>query len=156
MAPATTTFGETFVWHRPLGRLQVGVALLWKQGAFRGLANYEVIKETAKAPNLRVGFGVQGIGTGNPGYFATSEKTFAIPAGALTGYLGIGYRSNEDHAHGLAGVKFTPTQSAWTIGLQLDGHWAHPFAAYRIGKGSSAGAYLVEGKSPGLMVSWAR
>lgn len=155
-APETATIAESFVWHRPIDRLQIGVAYLWKQGAFRALANYEVIKETAKAPSLRVGFGVQGIGTGNPGYFATSEKTLFLKEGAFTGYVGVGLRSNESHAHALGGLKFTPRGEPWTIGFQHDGHELHPFAAYSFGDGWSVGAYWIGMKSPGVMVSWGR
>ncbi len=155
-APETSTIGETFVWHRPLDRLQVGVALLWKQGAFRGLANYELIAEKAHSPNLRVGFGLQGIGTGNPGFFATTEKTHFMKEGAATGYVGFGFRANEGHGHPLAGIKFTPKQSPWTVGFQHDGHAGNLFGSYRIGQGWSAGAYWISMKSLGLMVSWSK
>jgi len=156
IAPATVTYGESFIWHRPLPRLQVGVALLWKQGAFRGLGNYELIPQTAKSPNLRIGFGLQGIGTGNPGYFATSEKTLEGSVGIVTGYVGIGWRANEDHSHGLAGLKFTPKGQPWTVGFQADGHSLHEFVTYQTRDGWSIGAYLIESKMPGLMFSWGR
>ena len=148
--------GETFVWYRATDRLQIGAALLWKQGAVRGLANYELIPERAIAPNLRVGFGLQGIGTGNPGYFATSEKTFSLKEGSLTSYIGIGFRTNEDHTHGLGGVKLTPAGSLWTLGVQFDGHWVHPFVTLSLRDGWTAGVYFVEGRSLGLLIGWAK
>ncbi|HJP83791.1 MAG TPA: hypothetical protein VJ835_09830 [Fimbriimonadaceae bacterium] len=156
IAPATDTVAETFVWYRPIDRLQIGAALLWKQGAFRGLANYQLVKETVSQPSIRVGFGLQGIGTGNPGYFATMEKSLFLKEGGITAYAGVGFRTNEDHAHGLGGVKFSPADTPWTLGVQFDGHWAHPFATYRLKDGWSVGAYLVESRTPGLMISWAK
>lgn len=148
-APSTETASESFLWYRPMDRLQLGVALLWKQGAFRGLANYEALQETAKSPNLKVGLGLQGIGTGNPGFFATSEKNWAFPSGNLNVFGGIGFRANEDHAHGLGGFKFS-FPGPWTMGLQLDGHNAHPFVTYGWDR-HSVGLYLIETKSLGFM-----
>jgi hypothetical protein len=131
------------------------VALLWKQGAFRGLGNYELLPEKGDTPSLRVGFGLQGIGTGNPGYFATSEKTWTDQWGTWTGYVGLGYRSNEDHAHGLGGLKLS-LPGPWTFGAQLDGHNAHLFTSHSLNQQWSVGLYWVELKSLGVMVSFAR
>lgn len=147
------TVGETFLWHNVDDRLQVGVALLWKQGAFRGLANYELIKETPKAPNLRVGFGLQGISTGNPGYFATSEKVFSTSQGSGMAYLGIGFRANENHAHLLGGAKFSPMNGVWTVGMQMDGHEENPFVTYRLRPGTTIGYYWIDRKISGFMLS---
>ncbi|MFN3728485.1 MAG: hypothetical protein ACK4XJ_02070 [Fimbriimonadaceae bacterium] len=153
-APGTATEGESFLWYRPEERLQIGVALLWKQGAFRGLGNYVLIPETKSTPNLRAGFGLQGIGTGNPGYFVTSEKNWALPEGDLNLYGGMGWRANESHSHLLGGVKFSP-RGPWTLGFQHDGHDGHPFIAYRYQE-YALGAYLIAGKSLGIMFSWTR
>lgn len=144
------------MWVRPLRRLQIGTAFLWKQGAFRGLANYELIPSRGKSPSLRIGFGLQGIGTGNPGYFATSEKGWAGSWGTASGYLGVGLRTNEDHGHLLGGFKFTPSRSLWTVGFQNDGHDTHPFVTRSLGGGFTAGAYLIALKSPGLLISYSR
>ena len=118
------------------------------------LGNYLVIPETARTPNLRVGFGLQGIGTGNPGYFATSEKGFIVSGARVSAYLGVGFRSNEAHGHFLGGLKVTPP-GHWTFGVQQDGHDTHPFAIVGLDRNWSAWLYLVETKSPGLMISYA-
>ncbi|MEZ0326289.1 MAG: hypothetical protein ACAH95_10315 [Fimbriimonas sp.] len=126
--------------------------MLWKQGAFRGLVNYALVPETAHSPAINVGAGLQGIGTGNPGYFAVAEKSFSRSNCTFSGYLGIGYRTNEPHAHMLGGAKFTPAKSPWTLGVQADGHNVHPFVTRSFGD-LTLGLYLVNLKSPGLMVS---
>lgn len=153
-APDTVTEGESFLWRMVDDRLQVGVALLWKQGAFRGLANYALIQETATTPSLRVGFGLQGIATGNPGYFAVSEKRFALLEGDVSTYAGIGFRANENHGHLLGGAKITPGNGLWTFGIQADGHHVHPFATVAVATGLSVGAYWIETRSLGIMVSY--
>lgn len=132
------------------------MAYLWKQSAFRGLANYEVFTETVTRPSVKAGFGLQGIGTGNPGYFGTAEKTFRTPEATINGYIGVGFRSNEAHGHLLGGVKITPTNSPWTFGIQNDGHRSHPFVTRQLGGGVTGGVYLIEGKSLGIMISAAR
>lgn len=146
---------ETFLWYRPNPRLQLGSALLWKQGAFRALASYDVIPERARTPNLRVGFGVQGIGTGNPGYFATSEKNLATTGGHWNAYLGVGFRSNESHGHALGGLRYSALGSPWSLGIQNDGHASHPFVTHRT-RDVTLGIYLVEMRSPGFMLSFTR
>lgn len=150
-APTTATTGESFLWYNVDRRLRLGLALLWKQGAFRVLGNYEVVSETTKAPNLRVGYGLQGIGVGNPGYFATVEKSLLTGGTSLNAYIGIGYRSNENHGHLLGGVKASPA-GPWTLGLQIDGHELHPFVNYTLGR-HAVGLYLIGLKSPGLMLN---
>jgi hypothetical protein len=66
--------------------------------------------------------------------------------------LGVGYRSNEKHGHLLGGLKVSP-RGPWTVGIQLDGHSAHPFVNYGLGR-HSVGAYLIEMKSLGLLVNF--
>jgi hypothetical protein len=151
-APTTATEAESFLWYRATDRLQIGAALLWKQGAFRGLGSYTLAPEKGDMPMINVGLGLQGIGTGNPGYFATAEKTLAIPEGSVNGYLGMGFRANEGHGHLLGGLKFTPGQSPWTLGVQADGHNVHPFITHSF-PDFTLGAYLVNLKTPGLLVS---
>ncbi len=130
--PGSLTEGESFLWYRPEPRLQLGVAYLWEQKAFRVLGNFVLIEETPTAPNLKVGFGIQSITTGNPGYFATTEKNFHFKEGRLNLYAGIGFRSNESHSHAVAGVKLHP-HGPWAVGIQLDGHETHPYLVYDAG-----------------------
>ncbi|MBV6457400.1 MAG: hypothetical protein HONBIEJF_00508 [Fimbriimonadaceae bacterium] len=151
-APATATVGETFLWYNVDSKLRLGLALLWKQTAVRFLGNYELIAETPRSPNLRVGYGVQGIGVGNPGYFATVEKSVVTGGVSLNGFVGVGFRSNENHGHLLGGFKLSP-KGPWTVGVQLDGHGVHPFVNYSIGR-HAVGLYLIELKSPGVMLNF--
>jgi hypothetical protein len=134
-------------------RLQLGVAFLWKQGAFRALGNYELVTEARSHPNLRIGVGLQGIATGNPGYFVTSEKTWRGEAGTMNAFVGIGLRANEKHSHPLGGFKFSPVNTPFTFGLQWDGHHHHPFVTAYVRNGVTVGAYAIEGKKLGLMMS---
>lgn len=155
-APDTVTEGETFLWHNVDRRLQVGVAYLWKQNAYRGLANYELVPETANRPNLRVGFGLQGISTGNPGYFVTSEKNAHDEIADVSVFFGIGARANESHGHLIGGFKITPYGGDWTLGMQMDGHANSPFVTYRVAPGVSIGYYSIDMKVDGFMLTLAK
>ncbi|KAA0228241.1 hypothetical protein FCG40_03130 [Fimbriimonadia bacterium ATM] len=128
----------------------MGLAYLWKQNAVRILGNYVLIEEAPSRPNLKIGFGIQSITTGNPGVFATSEKNFAVPEGKLNVYVGIAVRSSEDHVHGVGGIKFEP-QGSWAFGLQIDGHDVHPYITHRIGN-VIVGYYLASFESSGYFV----
>jgi len=149
-APSTVTTAETFLWYNATPDVRIGLAHLWEQNAFRALAAVRLRKETPNAPALHMNAGVQGIGTGNPGFSATAEKNFAQSAGNLNFYAGIGYRSNEDHVHGLAGIKFQFKNNV-TLGVQHEGHAAHPFVTYGYER-YIFGVYLIEGKSPAYMI----
>lgn len=154
-APGSATTGETFLWHNVDDRLQVGVALLWKQGAFRGLANYKLIQAKNGGWGLRAGFGLQGISTGNPGFYVISEKSAHTDDVEYAAYLGLGLRTNENHGHALGGFKVSPAKSNWTLGVQIDGHQTSPFATARLGKGVSAGYYWIDTKASGYMIGFA-
>ena len=91
---------------------------------------------------------MQGIGTGNPGYSATLEKNF----GHFNAYGGVGFRSNESHSHLLGGAKYA-LEGGVAGGLQLDGPQAHPFLVYTKCQ-TIYGAYLIDFKSPALMVGY--
>lgn len=146
-APTTVTTAESFLWYRAQPRVRLGVAHLWKQNSLRWLASVNVLPETDGLPSLNASVGVQGIGTGNPGYSTTIEKN----VGPLNAYVGLGWRSNEAHSHPLGGVKYTVDD--WTLGLQLDGHQEHPFLVWSRDQ-HLVGAYLIDLKSPALMVGY--
>jgi hypothetical protein len=149
-APTTVTTAETFIWYRATPRLTVGVAHLWKQNAFRVLGSYQLGPETMRTPSVNASVGVQGIGTGNPGYSLTAEKNLKVNEGTWNAFVGAGWRSNENHAHMVGGAKFT-WNNQWTLGIQSDGHAKHPFVTYSTGPWIF-GAFLVDAKSPALMV----
>lgn len=154
-APNSATTGETFLWHNVNDRLQVGVALLWKQGAFRGLANYKLVPAKPGRWGVRAGFGLQGISTGNPGFYLISETAGTADSLEYAAYVGLGFRTNENHGHALGGFKVSPTNANWTLGVQIDGHEASPFATLRLGKGVTAGYYWIDTRMSGYMIGFA-
>lgn len=148
--PGSLTEAESFLWYQAHPRVAVGVAYLHKQGAFRWLASVNLVPERATTPGVNASVGVQGIGTGNPGYSLTLEKNFAVGPSQLNVFAGIGFRSNEDHSHPLAGFKWSP-DGKLTLGLQWDGHNTHPFTTYSHDN-FVYGLYLANGKSVGYMI----
>jgi hypothetical protein len=149
-APSTVTTAETFIWYNATPDLRLGVAHLWKQNAFRFLGSYRFVKETATTPALYASVGVQGIGTGNPGYSVTAEKNFEVPEGHFNIFAGIGLRSNESHGHPVGGVKFS-FRNGFSVGIQADGHQEHPFVTYSK-EHLILGFYLIDGKNPAYLI----
>lgn len=148
-APTTVTTAETFLWYSVTPSISLGLAHLWKQNALRYLASVRLAAETAKSPGFYASAGVQGIGTGNPGFSATAEKNFQLDGVRVNAFAGLGFRTNERHTHPVGGIKFEFADRI-TLGLQWEGHHAHPFVTKGFGP-FIAGVYLIEGKSPGLM-----
>jgi len=148
--PSSATTLETFVWYQAAPGVQLGIAHLLKQNAFRFLASVRAWKETASIPALNLSIGVQGIGVGNPGYAATFEKNWSTRAGSFNIYSGIGLRSNESHGHVIGGMKFSP-DNFWSFGLQEDGHQTNPFVTYAY-RNVVIGLYLIDCKTPATMV----
>ncbi|HSI73627.1 MAG TPA: hypothetical protein VK934_10675, partial [Fimbriimonas sp.] len=146
----SATTDETFIWYQASPRLQLGVAHLLKQNAFRGLASYNVLPEKVQTPALNVSVGVQGIGTGNPGYSGTLEKNWKWSTGSLNVYAGLGFRANEDHAHAVGGAKFT-FPNGIALGIQDEGHERNPFVTYSRSTWT-VGIYLVGGKRAAYLV----
>jgi hypothetical protein len=127
------------------------MAFLWKQRAFRWLGSYQTSPETATMPSTHVSAGVQGIGTGNPGFSATAEKNWMLSSGgSFNAFIGVGYRTNSKTTRLLGGFKYSP-DGRFSVGVQDDGFNKHPFATYAVGQ-MVYGVYLVDTKSPGLMV----
>ncbi|MBX3113087.1 MAG: hypothetical protein KF836_00835 [Fimbriimonadaceae bacterium] len=143
------TEAETFVWYRPSTRISLGIAHLAKQNAFRWLASVNISPESENLPAINASAGVQGIGTGNPGYSLTAEKNWNLSTGKFNSFLGVGFRSNENHAHAVAGAKYT-LESGISIGFQMDGHQTHPFITYSKDNWTT-GFFLVDGKQPAYM-----
>lgn len=100
---------------------------------------------------VNVSAGVQGIGTGNPGFALTAEKNFGMYSGGrLNVFAGMGWRTNEPHSHAIGGLKYSP-DGRFFLGVQHDGHETHPFVTYAR-SGWIAGAYLINGKRVALML----
>jgi hypothetical protein len=116
----------------------------------RYLASVNAVPQTPQWPALNLSAGVQGIGTGNPGYSATLEKDWSAGQVAYNAFAGIGLRSNEAHGHVVAGAK-AALPGGWSVGLQLDGHDVHPFVTKSLGN-YVAGFYLIGAKAPAFML----
>ena len=151
-APGSLTNAETFIWYRAHPRLRLGIAELSKQGAFRFLASGTLALESAHAPSVNVSIGVQGIGTGNPGYSTTFEKNFMFDENNLNVYLGVGFRSNENHAHPIGGIRYS-LKNGLGFGLQVDGHQNNPFVTYSQDQWL-AGLYFVGFKTPAYLIGY--
>ncbi|MDI9639365.1 hypothetical protein QPK87_19340 [Kamptonema cortianum] len=144
------TTAETFVWYRATPELRLGIAHLWKQNSFRFLASIRILAETENRPSLSASAGVQGIGTGNPGYSLTLEKNVDLDGLKVNAFAGVGFRSNESHGHPLGGVKLGVSENI-NIGFQNDGHQTHPFITFSKDEWV-AGFYLIDGKSAAWML----
>lgn len=149
-APGSVTTDETFLWYRANPRVQIGLANLWKQDAYRFLASVTALPETETMPAFNLSAGVQGIGTGNPGYSGTFEKNWNSSIGSLNAYVGLGFRSNENHSHAVWGAKLMST-SGFGFGFQDDGHMTSPFATFSRGN-TTAGLYFVDFKRPAYLI----
>ena len=101
-------------------------------------------------PSFNASAGVQGIGTGNPGYSVTSEKNFKTDSGMFNIYVGVGWRSNENISRGVGGMKFGLTNGV-TLGVQNDGKQTNPFVTFGFGQ-QTVGLYLVGGKNVAYLV----
>jgi hypothetical protein len=144
-APGSDTTAETFLWYSVSPRLTLGTAYLHEQGAVRALGSYLISPETKSLPSMHISAGVQGIGTGNPGYSATAEKNWQLNNGAFNAFVGVGYRTNRKLARVVGGFKYT--RPAWTLGLQNDGLVNSPFLTYSRSQ-YTAGFYLLDGHLP--------
>lgn len=116
--------------------------------------NTVLVSESKGIPTLRIGAGVQESLTGNPGYFGIAEKHFSIANGSLHLFSGVGFRSNENHGHPVAGFKFSPTKN-FTFGFQSDGHWDNAFVA-KTDKEFTITLYLIDLEMFGIGLSWAK
>lgn len=140
------------MWYRAHPRLRLGIAELSKQGAFRFLASGTLVLESAHSPAVNFSVGVQGIGTGNPGYSSTLEKNFKFGDENLNVYFGIGFRSNESHSHPVAGVRYSMSNGVG-FGIQEDGHQHSPFVTVNHDQWL-VGLYYVGFKNPAFLVGY--
>jgi hypothetical protein len=131
-------------------RLTLGTAYLQKQGAFRALGSYLLSPETDTMPSTHVSAGVQGIGTGNPGFSATAEKNWQVGSGSLNTFLGAGYRTNRKITRMVGGFKYTP-DGQWAVGLQNDGLVNDPFITFSKDR-ITTGFYLIDMKHPAYLL----
>ena len=150
-APGSVTTDETFLWYNATPRLTLGVAHLYKQNAFRALGSYLLSPETETLPSTHISAGVQGIGTGNPGYSFTAEKNWMLHDASFNAFVGVGYRTNRKLTRMVGGFKFTHDE--WAIGLQNDGLVNDPFLTYTKDQ-VIAGIYLIDLEHPAYMLGY--
>lgn len=151
IVPDSVTGAESFLWYDADPRLKVGLAYLWNQEAFRALATYQLVMETADRPALVASAGVQGIGIGNPGYSMTLQKSWDAQGGnRWTAYGGVGFRSNEDHLHLLGAIRYD-LAGPWSFAVQSDGHQSYPIATWSDGS-LVLGGYLIDWEKPALLI----
>ena len=148
-APGSITTDETFLWYNVSPRLTLGTAFLYKQGAFRALGSYLLSPESATIPSTHISAGVQGIGTGNPGYSATAEKNWMVHDATFNAFVGVGYRTNRQLTTMVGGFKYS--QGDWAVGLQNDGLVNDPFLTYSHDRFTS-GVYLIDMKRPAYLL----
>jgi len=101
-------------------------------------------------PSVHISAGIQGIGTGNPGYSLTAEKNWMRDAGSFNFFAGIGYRSNTKLLSPVGGFKYSP-DGRFNIGVQYDEINTDPFATMNVGN-FVFGGYLIDFKRPAYMV----
>ena len=114
------------------------------------MASVSLVPETENLPALNASAGIQGIGTGNPGYSLTTEKNFVTNGGSLNFYIGEGWRSNEAVGRTVGGMKFS-WKTGYTLGIQNDGIQSNPFVTYSQGL-NTYGLYLVGGRNVAYLV----
>lgn len=132
-------------------RLTLGTAYLLKQGAFRALGSYLLSPETATLPSTHISAGVQGIGTGNPGFSGTAEKNWPLGEGSFNAFVGVGYRTNRKLTRMVGGFKYA--NGPWAVGLQNDGLVSDPFLTYSQDR-YTTGIYLIDLKHPAYLLGW--
>ncbi len=153
------TRAELFIWHRPEERWQLGIGLLGKPKTVRWLMNYQVSRQKGFKPSVVVGIGLQEVGVGNPGIFATLNwsTTFLLKVPSRA-YLGVGRRMT---ARGkaldggwapLLGTSVLIVKDL-TATVQMDGRKWHGVVALRTGD-VRVGLFLFKFQHPGLIIGW--
>ncbi|MEJ7613529.1 MAG: hypothetical protein SQA66_07815 [Candidatus Fervidibacter sacchari] len=153
------TEAEIFIWHKPKGRFQFGVGLLAKPQTARWLLNYELQQQKGSAPSITVGVGLQEVGVGNPGIFATANwalTNFLKMPSSL--YLGTGRRITLDgKTLDKSWVPLLGFSSQVAKGVsatvQMDGRKWHGVLSARAGE-FRAGIFAFKFKTIGIIVGW--
>lgn len=153
------TRSELFIWHKPKGNLQLGVGLLERPKTARWMANYELRQQKDGVPSLTVGIGLQEVGVGNPGVFATVNwalTPFLKTPSSL--YLGVGRRVT---AKGESLDKWRPLFGASaqiakgvSATVQMDGKRWHGVLSAKVGD-VRVGLFAYKFKTLGIIAGWA-
>lgn len=150
---------ELFIWHKPEGNLQLGVGLLEQPRTARWMVNYELRRQQRSVPSLIVGVGLQEVGVGNPGVFATANwalTPFLKMPSSL--YLGVGRRitakgkSVDGEWKPLFGASAQIVKGVSTT-VQMDGRSWHGVLSAKIGD-VRVGLFAFKFKTLGIIVGW--
>ena len=134
--------------------MQVGTTYTWKTEGVRFSGSLVLNDEEEYIPRVRVGHGIQGIGTGSSATYGVLEKGLMTENGSFQAFFGLSNRSKESHLHGIYGLTYTP-QGPVTFGYLRDGHNGHPFVSFTKDE-YNIGVYLVAGETLGLSFGWSR
>jgi len=153
------TKAEVFVWHKPHPRWQVGVAFLKEPRTVRWLFNYELRRQQGVTPSITFGVGLQEVGVGNPGVFATANWALTswlkMPSSA---YVGVGRRltvKGKSLDGGWVPLFGTSVQIVKGISatVQMDGRKWHGVVSVRAGD-FRLGLFAFKLKTLGILVGW--
>lgn len=153
------TKAEVFIWHKPKGNWQFGLGLLAKPKTVRWMFNYELRRQSGTVPSLTVGVGLQEVGVGNPGVFATVNwalTPFVKTPSSL--YLGVGRRmtmKGKSLDEGWLPLFGASAQIAKGISatVQMDGRKWHGTLSAKLGD-ARVGLFALKFKNLGLIIGW--
>ncbi len=154
-----STKAELFIWHKPKGNLQLGIGLLSQPKTARWMVNYELRQQKGTVPSLTVGVGLQEVGVGNPGVFATANwalTPFIKTPSSL--YLGVGRRitaRGKSLDEGWVPLFGASAQVAKGISatVQMDGRKWHGIVSVKVGD-VRLGLFALKFKALGLIAGW--
>lgn len=152
------TRSELFIWHKPKGNLQLGLGLLEQPKTARLMANYELRHQEGSIPSLTVGVGLQEVGVGNPGVFATANwalTPFLKTPSSL--YLGVGRRITAkgkplDRWRPLFGASAQVVKGV-SATVQMDGRSWHGILSAKVGD-LRVGLFAFKFKTLGIIAGW--
>lgn len=153
------TKAELFLWHKPKGRLQLGLGLLAEPKTVRWMFNYELRQQQGSTPSLTVGVGLQEVGVGNPGVFATANWALTpfikIPSSL---YLGFGRRVSlkgkplDESVVPLFGLSAQVARGV-SATVQMDGRKWHGVLSVKAGD-IRIGVFAFKFKTIGIIAGW--
>ncbi|MCH8275518.1 MAG: hypothetical protein IH851_12090 [Armatimonadetes bacterium] len=138
----------------------MALAYLWRTEDVRLLGNYVFIPEGDSMPSLTGGFAFQSAFENRIAPFVTAAKRFHVrgptddDAMAYEVYVGLSRRGNEEHVHGLTGLKISPPAPVY-FGFQHTGHDVNYYFGIALDFGSVS-FWIADGKKPGIVVSFWR
>ena len=153
------TDAEIFIWHKPKSCFQFGVGLLAKPKTARWLLNYELQRQKGSTPSITVGVGLQEVGVGNPGIFATANWALTpLLKTPSSLYVGTGRRITLDGETldkswlPLLGFS-TQVAKGVSAAVQMDGRKWHAVLSARA-REFRVGIFAFKFKAMGVIVGW--